>query len=98
MRKTLAILLLPLGIFTGIAARQAYSNAPRSYYGGGRQNRSGASNSYGGGSRPPLNLNRPIMRHALPAAAVPPVATTEVAGQPTPITATNSASAEAEVN
>jgi hypothetical protein len=38
------------------SGRQSYSSAPRSYYGGG----------YGGGSRPPLELNRPIMRQRAP--------------------------------
>ena len=36
--------------------RQSWSNQPRSYPGGG----------YGGGSRPPLELNRPIMRQRAP--------------------------------
>ena len=44
---------------------QGYSSAPRSYSGGGSAGRSGGS-YYGGGSRPPLQLNRPIMRQRAP--------------------------------
>lgn len=46
-------------------ARQGYTNAPRSYAGGGYAGRSGSS-YYGGGSRPPLNLNPQIMRQRAP--------------------------------
>ena len=42
---------------------QGYSSQPRSY--SGSAGRAGGS-YYGGGSRPPLNLNRPIMRQRAP--------------------------------
>jgi hypothetical protein len=56
---------------------QAYSSAPRSYSGGGSAGRAGGWNAsaprsagsysnYGGGSRPALNLNRPVMRQRAP--------------------------------
>ena len=41
---------------------QGCSSQPRSYSGGGRA----GGSYYGGGSRPPLNLNRPIMRQRAP--------------------------------
>ena len=44
---------------------QNYSNQSRSYQGGGYAGRSGGS-YYGGGSRPPLELNRPVMRQRAP--------------------------------
>ncbi len=54
---------------------QGYNSQSRSYSGGGSAGRSGGWNApaprsggsyYGGGSRPPLNLNRPIMRQRAP--------------------------------
>ena len=42
-----------------------YSGGQRSYYGGSSAGRSGSS-YYGGGSRPPLNLNPQIMRQRAP--------------------------------
>ena len=45
--------------------RQGYSSQSRSYAGGGSSGRSGGS-YYGGGSRPSLDLNRPIMRQRAP--------------------------------
>ncbi len=44
---------------------QGYYGQSRSYSGGGYAGRSGGS-YYGGSSRPPLNLNRPIMRERAP--------------------------------
>jgi hypothetical protein len=44
---------------------QGFSSQSRSYSGGGSAGRSGGS-YYGGGSRPPLELNRPIMRQRAP--------------------------------
>jgi hypothetical protein len=47
------------------AQRGGYSNGPRNYSGGGNYGRSEGS-TYGGGSRQPLELNRPIMRQRAP--------------------------------
>ena len=47
------------------SGRQGYNSQSRSNYGAGSTGRSGGS-YYGGGSRPPLQLNRPIMRQRAP--------------------------------
>ncbi len=44
---------------------QGYSGQSRGYSGGGYAGRSGSS-YYGGGSRPPLQLNQPVMRQRAP--------------------------------